>query len=66
MKGCRPTLQLGSHIHTPKSVGECEAMSPHTLKWTPTLEIEIQWPFESSENILTGQNSLDGGLPYAI
>jgi hypothetical protein len=34
-------MKPGSHIHNPRSVGECEGMSPHTPKWAPTLRVGV-------------------------
>jgi hypothetical protein len=41
MERCKSKLQPRSHTHTPRIVKECEGMSPHTPKWTPTLGIEV-------------------------
>jgi hypothetical protein len=61
-----PKVQFRSHIHIPKSVRECEGMSPHTPKWTPTLRIKFFWSPKFLESDLTSQNSLDWKLPYII
>jgi hypothetical protein len=37
LQGCGPRGSLGVTSHTPESVGECEGVSPHTPKATPTL-----------------------------
>jgi hypothetical protein len=37
LERCESRVHPGNHIHTPTSVRECEGMSPHTPKWTPTL-----------------------------
>ncbi len=34
-------MQHGSHIHIFGNVKECEGMSPHTPKWTPTLGVGV-------------------------
>jgi hypothetical protein len=57
-------MQLGNHIHIPKSVGECEGMNPQTPKWTLTLGVGILMDFLKSD--LKNQNSLIWGLPYTI
>jgi hypothetical protein len=41
LERCESRVQPKSHIHTPKSVEDCEGMSPHTPKWVPTLEVEV-------------------------
>jgi hypothetical protein len=41
MERCGSRVQPKSHIHTPGNVGECEGVSPHTPKWTPTLWIGV-------------------------
>jgi hypothetical protein len=38
-------MQRKSHICTPGSVRECEAMNSHTSKWTPTLGIRVPMEF---------------------
>jgi hypothetical protein len=40
-KGAGQEWSLGVTFHAPRSVGECEGMSPHTPKWAPTLGIRI-------------------------
>ncbi len=35
-----------SHIHTPRNVGKCEGMSPHTPKWVPILGVEVSMDFQ--------------------
>jgi hypothetical protein len=37
LQGCRPRGSLGVTSHTPRSVGKCEGVNPHTFKATPTL-----------------------------
>jgi hypothetical protein len=39
--GCGPKVQLENHIHSLESAKECEGMSLHTPKWTPTLGVRI-------------------------
>jgi hypothetical protein len=46
MEKCRLKMQPTSHIHTPKSAKECEGMSPHTFKWTPTLGVGVLMDFQ--------------------
>jgi hypothetical protein len=46
MERCRLKVQLGSHIHTPKIVGKCEGMNPHTPKWVPTLRVGVSMHFQ--------------------
>jgi hypothetical protein len=41
LERCEPKVQPESHIHIPGNVGECEGMNPHTLKWAPTLGVEV-------------------------
>jgi hypothetical protein len=41
MESWRPKVQLGSPIHTPKNVGKCEGMNPHTPKWVPILGVGV-------------------------
>ncbi len=41
MERCRPKVQPDSHIDIFGSAGECEGMSAHTPKWTPTLGIGV-------------------------
>jgi hypothetical protein len=48
-----------SHIHILKSVKEYEGMNSHTSKWTPFWELKSLRIFESLENDLRGQHSLD-------
>jgi len=39
---CKKQLQNPKFlVVTPKSVGECEGMSPHTPKWAPTLGVKV-------------------------
>jgi len=45
MERCRPKVQPKSHIHTPKSAGECKGMNPHIPEWTPTLGVKIPMDF---------------------
>jgi hypothetical protein len=37
LQGCGPRESLGVKSHTPRSVGKCEGVNPHTPKATPTL-----------------------------
>jgi hypothetical protein len=46
MEKCRLKMQPASHIHTLESAKECEGMSPHTFKWTPTLEVGVLMDFQ--------------------
>jgi len=46
MQRCRPRMQFGSHIHTPKNVEKCEGMNPHTPKWVPTLGVRFSMDFQ--------------------
>jgi hypothetical protein len=55
-----------SHTHIPESARECERMSPHTPKWTPTLGIRVFKIFEFLKRNLRGRNSLDSKVPYTI
>jgi hypothetical protein len=48
------------------SVGKCEGMNPHTLKWTPILELKFWWIPEISEGNCGGLNSLHWKIPYII
>jgi hypothetical protein len=37
LQGCEPRESPGVTSHTPKNVGKCEGVNPHTPKATPTL-----------------------------
>jgi hypothetical protein len=39
-------MQPKSHIHIPKSAGECEGMNPHTFKWAPILGVRVLMNFQ--------------------
>jgi len=45
MERCKLEVQLGSHIHTPKSAGQCEGMSPNTPKWIAILGVGVPMDF---------------------
>jgi len=66
LEGCRPRGSPGVTSETPRSVGECEGVSLHTPKVTPTLGEESQWTPETSETNLRGQNSMACGVLYII
>ncbi len=58
MERCRPKVQPGIHIHTLRSVGKCEGMSPHGPKGAPTFGVGVLMdsqifikPFEGSKFI---------------
>jgi len=51
-----------SHLHS----WECEGMSAHIPKWTPTFGVEYLWNPESSKRYFKSQNSLDQIVPYII
>ncbi len=39
MERCGPKVQHENHIHTFKSVRECEGLNPHNPKWIPILRV---------------------------
>ncbi len=45
MDRCGRRVQPRNHIHTLRSVKECEGMSPHTPMWTPTLGVKVFMDF---------------------
>jgi len=56
MEKCGPRMQIGNHIHIPRSAKECEGMSLHIPKWISKF----------LKSNLRGQNSLDRIIQYAI
>jgi hypothetical protein len=46
------------------SVGECEGMNPHTLKWISTLGIGISMDSQIFKGNCKGQITLDWKVPY--
>jgi hypothetical protein len=44
---------LGITFHAPGSVGECEGMNPHILKWTSTLGIRVPMDFQIFKGQMT-------------
>jgi hypothetical protein len=52
-------VQPKNHTHTPRSARECEGINHTFPSGLPLWELETLWTLESSENNLTGQNSLD-------
>jgi hypothetical protein len=53
-------------FHTPRNVGECEGMNPHTPKWILILGVWVQWISKFLEDNFKGQNSLDWQVSYII
>ncbi len=51
LQGCGPRESPGVTSHTPRSVGKCEGMNPHTPKATPTLGDGV--PMESRKSLET-------------
>jgi len=45
LRRCGPIVKLGITFHAHGSVGECEGMNPHTLKYTPTLGVGVPVEF---------------------
>jgi hypothetical protein len=61
-RGCKVAGQEGSSgvmPHAPGSARECEGISPHTPKGTPTLGVGVLWTFECSKSDYRGQNPMD-------
>ncbi len=64
LQGCEPRGSPGVTSETPGSVGECEGVSLHTPKATPSWERESRWTPETSESDLRGQISMAGCALY--
>jgi hypothetical protein len=47
MGRCKLGVQPGDHIPTLESARECEGMSPHTPKWTPTLGVRVLMDYQT-------------------
>ncbi len=45
-KGCGPKGSMGVTFHVVGSVGECEGMNLHTLKWVPSLRVGVPKDFQ--------------------
>jgi len=61
-KACKGVSQKGSMrvtFHTPRSVGKCEGMNPHTPKWVPTLRVGVLMESQIFREVFQGPNSLD-------
>jgi len=66
LQGCGPRGSPGVTSETLRSVGECEGVSLHTPKATPTLGEGVPVDSETSETNLRGQNSMACGVLYII
>jgi hypothetical protein len=66
MERCGLIIQPRGHIHTPKSAGECEGMSPRILKYIPTLGIGIPLDFQKFKKWFEGWKLLDWRFPYIV
>jgi hypothetical protein len=69
VKACKNARQEGgskSTSYTPGSVGECERMNPHILKWAPTWRVEVLMDSRIFKKRLQGQNLLDWRFLYII
>jgi len=53
-KGAGQEWSLGVTFHVPRSVGECEGMNLHTLKWAPTLGVGSPDGFPNFQRAISG------------
>jgi hypothetical protein len=47
LQGCMPKESPGVTSHTPRNVGKCEGVNPHTPKATPTLGDGVLMDFQN-------------------
>jgi len=52
-KGASQEWSLKVTFHVIGSVGECEGMNPHTLKWAPTLGVKISMDIPNFQRKIT-------------
>jgi hypothetical protein len=65
-KGAGQKWSSGVTFHVPKSVGECEGLSPHTPKWTPTLGVGVLMDFKNFRGRLQGSKLIRLKKNYTI
>jgi len=66
LQGCGPRESPGVTSHTPKSIGKCEGVNPHTPKATPTLGDGVPVDSQNFQSDLRGQNSMACNVIYLI
>jgi hypothetical protein len=66
LQGCGPRESPRVTSHTPKSVGKCEGVNPHTPKTTFTLGDGVPMDFQNFREQFQGQNSMTCGFLYII
>ncbi len=50
------TKSAAQESHSPRSVGECEGMSPHTRKWAPILGVGVSMDSQIFKEQFQGSN----------
>jgi hypothetical protein len=58
LQGCGPTGRPKNHLTCSWECKECEAMNPHTFKWTPIVGVRVENGLPFLEHNYRGQNPL--------